>query len=306
MLLHGFIQVGRMMAATERSFIHKNVVTRVVSTVSPLDGSSFGRSFSLVSCRSEGEGRLPSPVRPELAMKSPHGGEHQGIVVTRPQSLLRCLHSFGTTVHSNGRRGDRPRLAEKPVASISPTPTFKDIGGSDRFTVETKHIFKKNESLRLREMEAIASTRHNEQHGTEASPPRRVKRCIGHNVSRPFRRAVDRSRYAVAATTAVHGILAVLSPAPVGVDPAPPWGRCIRPVVSSYARGAPTRGVGATTGRKPWARERDSRHESAHRPQTRPKNIDLSAWRGSRRPWWVCKPRLTELTKLTMLVLVSA
>nr|CAD7258843.1 unnamed protein product [Timema shepardi] len=113
MRLHGFIQVGRMMAATERSFIHKNVVTRVVSTVSPQDGSSFGRSFFLLRCLSEGEGevqylerlcaerRLPSPIRPVLAMKSPHVGEDQGIVVTRSQSLLRCLHSFGTTVHSN-------------------------------------------------------------------------------------------------------------------------------------------------------------------------------------------------------------
>nr|CAD7399167.1 unnamed protein product [Timema poppensis] len=112
MRLHDFIQVGRMMAATERSFIHKNVVTRVVSTVSPQDGSSFGRSFFLLRCLSEGEGevqylerlctgrRLPSPIRPVLAMKSPHVVEDQGIVVTRSQSLLRCLHSFGTTVHS--------------------------------------------------------------------------------------------------------------------------------------------------------------------------------------------------------------
>nr|CAD7398531.1 unnamed protein product [Timema cristinae] len=117
MRLHGFIQVGRMMAATERSFIHKNVVTRVVSTVSPQDGSSFGRSFFLLRCRSEGEGkvqylerlcaerRLPSPIRPVLAMKSPHVGEYQGIVVTRSQSLLRCLHSFDTTVHSKMRPG---------------------------------------------------------------------------------------------------------------------------------------------------------------------------------------------------------
>nr|CAD7198108.1 unnamed protein product [Timema douglasi] len=147
MRLHDFIQVGRMMAATERSFIHKNVVTRVVSTVSPQDGSSFGRSFFLLRCLSEGEGevqylerlctgrRLPSPIRPVLAMKSPHVVEDQGIVVTRSQSLLRCLHSFGTTVHSkmrpdlsmravgfpSGRRGVVSRPAASPAQACRET-----------------------------------------------------------------------------------------------------------------------------------------------------------------------------------------
>nr|CAD7258844.1 unnamed protein product [Timema shepardi] len=60
------------------------------------------------------------------------------------------------------------------------------------------------------------------------------------------------------------------------------------------------------SGRDNWPKtvgERETPDTRAHRAQTRPKNIELSAWRGSRRPWWVCKPRPTELT---MLDLVSA